>query len=297
VTRDGPQQIIGAMRQGGQGTDASRAGVAMAALLVGLSIMAIMMTVALPAWSHAVRREREIELVWRGEQYQRAIRLFQRRFANTFPPTVDLLVEQKFLRKRYKDPITGGDFQVIPVGAVLGPGVQGTAGAGPGTPRPGLSTAGTPPTGGIGLASATALGAVVPQGLGLQGVVSKSRDKAIRIYNGATTYDAWFFIGTAAGQAGAVAGGAMPNAARPGLPQSTEAPGGPVPFGRPTSPPPATPLFGTPQPSSPFQALPSGTTVGMAPTGNPSPIQFGYPVFGGAGSRPPVAPPPAWRPR
>ena len=114
----------------GQGCRAARSGqrgYAMAALLVGLSVMSVMMAAALPVWSHATRREREEELIWRGEQYKRAIMLFQRKFANTFPPTVDILVEQKFLRKKYKDPITGEDFQIIPVGGA-GPSQGGAGG-------------------------------------------------------------------------------------------------------------------------------------------------------------------------
>ena len=58
-------------------------------------------------------REKEAELVFRGNQYVRAIALFQRKFANTNPPTIDLLVEQRFLRKKFKDPITNDDFQPI----------------------------------------------------------------------------------------------------------------------------------------------------------------------------------------
>ena len=62
----------------------------------------------MPVWSHATRREREEELIWRGEQYRRAIMLFQRKYANTFPPNLDILVEQKFLRKgtRTRSPTT-----------------------------------------------------------------------------------------------------------------------------------------------------------------------------------------------
>ena len=58
-------------------------------------------------------REKEEELIFRGKQYARAIGLFQRKFANTAPPTIDVLVEQRFLRKKYKDPITNDDFQPI----------------------------------------------------------------------------------------------------------------------------------------------------------------------------------------
>ena len=96
----------------------------MAALLVGLSIMAVLMSAALPVWSHQMKREREEELIWRGQQYARAVGLFQRKYANTFPPTLDVLVEQRFLRKKYKDPITNSDFQIIPAGG----GVPGQGG-------------------------------------------------------------------------------------------------------------------------------------------------------------------------
>ena len=58
-------------------------------------------------------REKEEELIFRGKQYARAIGLFQRKYANTAPPTIDLLVEQRFLRKKYKDPITNDDFQPL----------------------------------------------------------------------------------------------------------------------------------------------------------------------------------------
>ena len=82
----------------------------MAALLIAMSIMAVMMTVVMPVWKHAAQREKEEELVFRGQQYARAIGLFQRKFANAYPPNIDVLVDQKFLRKKFKDPITNDDF-------------------------------------------------------------------------------------------------------------------------------------------------------------------------------------------
>src|SRR6188508_2311424 len=94
--------------------DSSRQrGYAMAALLVAMSVMAVLMSALMPVWSQMARREKEEELVFRGKQYARAIGLFQRKYANTAPPTIDLLVEQRFLRKKYKDPITNDDFQPI----------------------------------------------------------------------------------------------------------------------------------------------------------------------------------------
>src|SRR6187399_186533 len=100
-------------------------GYAMVALLVLMAVMAIAMTVALPAWSTISRREKEAELVFRGEQYARAIALFQRKYPGAFPPTVDVLINERVLRKKFKDPITNDDFQTIGVGQGV-PGQQGT---------------------------------------------------------------------------------------------------------------------------------------------------------------------------
>ena len=80
-------------------------GYAMVALLVALSVMAILSTVAMPVWRQMSQREKEAELIFRGEQYARAIGLFQRRAGPGMnPPNLDILVEQRFLRRKYKDP-------------------------------------------------------------------------------------------------------------------------------------------------------------------------------------------------
>ena len=73
----------------------------MVALLVALSIMGIMLSVALPAWNTRARREKETELIFRGQQYARAIALFQRKYGNASPPTIDVLITEHFLRKKY----------------------------------------------------------------------------------------------------------------------------------------------------------------------------------------------------
>src|SRR6476659_1842759 len=114
-------------------------GYAMAALLVALSIMAVMMTVAMPVWKQTAQREKEEELVFRGKQYVHAIGLFQRKFANAYPLNIDVLVDQRFLRKKFKDPITNDDFAIIPVGQGL-PGSTpqtGQRGAPPASAAPG----------------------------------------------------------------------------------------------------------------------------------------------------------------
>ncbi len=114
----------------------------MAALLVAMSIMAVMMTVAMPVWKQSAQREKEEELVFRGKQYVHAIALFQRKYVGAYPPNLNVLVEQRFLRKKFKDPITDDDFQPIPFGQPT-PGPPGPPGGNPrpsppgGNPRPG----------------------------------------------------------------------------------------------------------------------------------------------------------------
>src|SRR5215204_1935427 len=106
----------------GVGRSGDQRGFMMAALLVALTVMAILMTAAFPAWRTAAQREKEAELIFRGEQYARAITLFQRKYANASPPTIDVLLNEKFLRKKYKDPITNDDFQPVTAGTnVPGP--------------------------------------------------------------------------------------------------------------------------------------------------------------------------------
>src|SRR5437867_8621867 len=95
---------------------AHSSGYAMVVLLVAMSVMAVMMTVAMPVWKQMNQREKETELIFRGQQYARAIGLFQRQFANATPPNLDALVTGKYLRKKYKDPITNDDFLPVLAG-------------------------------------------------------------------------------------------------------------------------------------------------------------------------------------
>jgi len=173
----------------------------MAALLIAMSIMGIMMTVAMPVWKQSAKREKEEELIFRGQQYQRAIGLFGRKFANAFPPNLDVLVDQKFLRKKYKDPITGEDFLPLTQAQATAPGTGGGSAA-----RPGAQPTGAPSpfaggmssgTSGIGTTASGGLGTAVggPRG-GIIGVVSRSKDKSVRLYNGRSHYNEWTFIFT-----------------------------------------------------------------------------------------------------
>lgn len=62
-----------------------------------------------------IRRDREEELIHRGVEYSRAVRKFVKVFGH-YPNSVEALESTnniRFLRKRYKDPITGKDFKFL----------------------------------------------------------------------------------------------------------------------------------------------------------------------------------------
>jgi type II secretory pathway pseudopilin PulG len=240
-------------------------GYAMAALLVGMSIMAVLMSAALPVWTHYTKREREEELIWRGQQYARAVALWQRKYANTYPPTVDVLVEQKFLRKKYKDPITNDDFQVVPAGAMP------TAPGNRSPQRP--------------VGQFTSVGKEV-QAAGIQGVVSKSTATSIKVVNGRTKHNEWVFVPVVTAQRLQA-----PQLGPDGRPITPMNPGAMPPGGGATFTPlggaPRRPDVGPPRPGQPpGQPSPFGQP---APFGPPSP--FGQPSPFGP-PRPPGPPPP-----
>ena len=165
-------------------------GYAMAALLVSIAVMGILMSAAMPVWRQTARREKEAELVFRGEQYARAIGLYQRRFAAAFPPSIDVLVEQKFLRRKYKDPMTeDGEFQVL-YQASLAASAPGDGTAPSMLSGSGSQTGPSGPTGGAGPGGAVMGG---PRG-GVIGVVSKSEEESIRLYNDRDHYNEWLFV-------------------------------------------------------------------------------------------------------
>ena len=199
----------------------------MAALLVSLAVMSVLMSVALPVWRHQATREKEAELVFRGEQYARAVALYRVKNGNNFPPSIDVLVQGRYLRKKYLDPITQKDFDIIAAGA------QTTQQSGQGPGRGGMQ-----PGGGRGVTPSRPP-VTGPSGTqqfgtsGIMGVHSKSQETSIRIYKGQNRYDQWNFVFTAVNRPGGnVPGGdgsAGPGGRGVGVPGG---PGGRGPGGR-----------------------------------------------------------------
>ena len=209
-------------RATGRNTDT---GYAMAGLLVAIAIMGIVMSMIMPTWRTWATREREAELIFRGEQYMRAIELYQRRFAGAYPTDMEALVDQRFLRKAYTDPMTqGGEFQVLTqasLGAAAGQAQPATGMAGviesqsrpfgnaaPVDQNTGTNSSPTPFT--------EAARGMSEGGGGIIGVVSTSTDTSMREYNGRTRYDEWLFV-------------YLPQATQPGLAPGVPGQGGAAP--------------------------------------------------------------------
>jgi hypothetical protein len=191
-------------------------------------------------WRTMVQRERETELVFRGQQYVQAIELYSRRTGG-FPTALNALRDGRYIRQLYKDPITNAEFQPVFLGQVGAGGVPLTPGqpGQPGQPAQGARGArpppGTPPPASFGGGLAIQPQITQPQmpvGGGLQpqpqgrglgqplggrgvgpiiGVVSRSTAQSIRVYNGRNHYNEWVFTTTGATQQpGVPAGGQVP---------------------------------------------------------------------------------------
>jgi type II secretory pathway pseudopilin PulG len=153
----------------------------MVALLAAVAVMMIMLGAAAPSWRYVMRNDAEEELLFRGGEIADAIARYQRKNGNALPPSLEVLVKGRYLRRAYKDPMTKhGRWRFIRPGETVGPAAPGAAG------NLGTSTTPTPrPT------------PSSPTGLTLgpfQGVASTSTEKSLRVFNGRTRYNEWVFL-------------------------------------------------------------------------------------------------------
>lgn len=108
-------------------------GIALMAVLLLVVIMGLGSSIVGTTWKTKMQRAREQTLLWRGEQYRKAIASYyhstQGRAQGTYPRSLDVLERDprflqrvRHIRRLYKDPINGGDF--VPVkdsfGAIIG---------------------------------------------------------------------------------------------------------------------------------------------------------------------------------
>ena len=242
------------------------------AILVMMTLMIIAATAVAPMLATQIKRQREEELLHRGTEYAKAIRRFYRKFGR-YPTSVEQLENTnnfRFLRKRYKDPITGkDDWKFIHFGEAKNPlnlfgaassgtgsSVTGTGGVSspgfgtpptqpaPGTPagQPAAGTgttgqAGQPTTGGSSSPGKTFGGGPII------GVASPSEAASLKELQGKTHYDEWEFVYDPRfdRQAAGAGGAQLPGMGAP-PPNPTTGPG------TVTPPPIASPQGGPPKP-------------------------------------------------
>jgi type II secretory pathway pseudopilin PulG len=145
-----------------QETSRGERGFAMAALLVAMAVMAVVMSALLPVWRTLSIREKEEELIFRGRQYDRAVQLYRKKTSAPGAPSLDVLVSGHFLRHKYLDPITNGEFELV--------GVNPATGNAPGAQQPKIGF-----------------------GQLIGGVRSKSKARSFRELDGKKTYAEWQF--------------------------------------------------------------------------------------------------------
>jgi type II secretory pathway pseudopilin PulG len=189
-------------------------------LMLFLALLAIAALAVLPDIAFQVKRDREDELIHRAVAYSRGIRRYYKKFGR-YPNRIEDLENTnslRFIRKRYKDPITNQDFTILRygdprlVGVMLNPGLQrapGSAPTQPGsapTPQPSSGTTGDSTNSSSGSTNAnTAVSSSgssdtssstqqVIGGGPMLGVASASTAQTIREFNNKNHYNDWLFI-------------------------------------------------------------------------------------------------------
>ena len=145
MRRDLPIPVIDRRRRQRDG------GYLLLAILLMMALMIIAATIEAPRMVRQIKRDREEEMIHRGTEYARAIKKYYKKFG-TYPTTLEQLDNTnqiRFLRKRYKDPLSKdgkwtllhyGDIQALTnpnapgtPAAALGSRGQGQAGSTPGS--------------------------------------------------------------------------------------------------------------------------------------------------------------------
>lgn len=184
-------------------------GFTLAMVIVGIAVMAIFLGVAVQTVSFQMKREREAELIFRGEQYVEAIRLFKTKYGR-YPMRLKELWEAdpKVIRRKWKDPITRSENWGI---VFLGQENMGGGMAGGGQDvlgpdgRPIIRPTGTPGFGARPSGSGRGdQNNGLPPGVTrnqdgeligpIVGVHSTSCEDSVKVYEGRTSYCEWKFI-------------------------------------------------------------------------------------------------------
>ena len=242
----------------GEFSGAHHRGYALVVIMMLTLFILIGLTAALPSVYTAGMREREEELLFRGNEYARAIALFRRQFRR-YPTSVKELLETNgihFLRREYTDPMTKkGKWRFIHADAAGTP-LDSRTLARPKPPSAlGSDSAfsqekkeSPPSTGKTGRFESGEEGqpketsAFFGEGKGVQGafivgVASMSNKQSIRVWNNKTRYSDWEFLGVENAPGGMMPGQINPPSGAGQQPSSSFGPGGMGGRGFPTMPP------------------------------------------------------------
>lgn len=235
-------------------------------LLLFVAVMVITAAAVIPSITFQIKREREEEMIHRGVQYSRAIRRYVKKFGR-YPTRIEELESTnhvRFLRKRYKDPITNADFKLLHLGEVQltqGAGVAGAATLGTpigGQPGLGQQPAATPDASGkpkpnpSGSTGTDKLSSQVFGGGPIVGVASTSKEQTIREFNNKNHYNQWQFIYDPASDRG----GLLNTPAQPPLQGAVPLQGAQGVSGQPVQPGQAPPQMVPAQPQPPPEQPP-----------------------------------------
>lgn len=227
---------FGRQAVGSRARRSAQGGYILLTLMLFVSLLAIAAVAIAPTLTFQIKRDREDEMVHRGVQYSRAVRKYFKKFGR-YPTRLEDLENTnnlRFLRKRYKDPITGADFKLLhfsdvqmsmgggggmpgaggmPPGAATGangatantaqgfslgptatPAAASQPAAQPGDPEPDGSADSTSPKGQGAGGASNASGSPVVGGGPIVGVTSSSKAQSIREFNNKNHYNQWQFI-------------------------------------------------------------------------------------------------------
>ena len=198
------------------------AGYSLVALLAAVAVMMVLLGMAMPSWRYLMKNDNEEELLYRGGQIADAVARYQRRNGNALPPSLEVLVQGRYLRKAYKDPMTKhGRWRMLrPGDALLTPGAPG------GSARPSQPGGASPTTTTTTTTRPSAFSQPGQTIGGFQGVASTSTDTSLRVFNNRTRYNEWLFVAGQPRVVGRAPAGPQGGSAQPG---GGQRPGGTAP--------------------------------------------------------------------
>ena len=108
--------MAGIIRLRRAGSRRSDSGYMLLFLMLAVAVLTITMLGVAHNYRRSILRDREVEMIHRGEQYERAVRRYYKK-NGSYPVSIEQLEDTnkiRYLRKRYKDPMTpDGTWQIV----------------------------------------------------------------------------------------------------------------------------------------------------------------------------------------